>query len=244
MTILEGNIGCGKTTAAKALGRLLGGDTRTLLEPDEKAVGSQGPGNPYLPLYYGGGSTDPEVVQAAMKRWSFPMQIHLLLRRAAIQRLAQDHVVAGCGHALSDRSASGDTVFADVQIKNGFMTPDEAATYEFAFRSVMASILHPNICIMFHADPTTLQRRIARRAEVELGRACEHVIPTSYLEALEHGYDRLGVRLRESGVFVRDVEWNADLDMDAREEAYRSLANLIAHYEPRSRWDYTHGRMA
>jgi len=215
--IVEGLIGSGKTTLSRELGEALGANTLTLFEPDEKGADGKNMGNPYLADYY----ADP-------KRWSFVLQVHQLQARYRMHLQAQWHALQGSGHAVLDRSYFGDTAFARLQLKGGFMSQREFDTYSSIYQAMTASVMLPSICVRVLASPEVCERRVAKRMESETGRKCEQAIDLDYLRGLEQEIDHMVSVLRSMNVTVIDMAWDdARPDPENRCQAVRSLAARI-----------------
>ena len=168
--IIEGNIGAGKSTFAQALSKaiaLYGCAAHYMPEPDET-------NNPFLPLYY----ADP-------KRWAFTMQAHLLSQRYEMTQFAQHGALAGKGWFIMDRSYFGDLYFANVQMKDGFFTPDEYRSYVSLHKAMQANIHFPTAAIFLACEPKTCLTRINKRMTEKAGRACESSIQIGYLQSLQ-----------------------------------------------------------
>lgn len=217
VVIVEGLIGAGKSTLTTELGRALGPETLVLMEPDERNNA-----NPYLADFYGDKA-----------RWSFTMQVHLLGARYQMQLAAQWHAMSGRGHAICDRSYYGDTCFARMMNRTGEISDREFQTYRILYQAMTASVLLPSVCVRLRVDPTTAAERIRRRAAERDGRKAELVIDLDYLRALDHEIDVTVNVLREQGVHVVEVPWNADLQTpEARERVILDLARTVAESRP------------
>lgn len=212
VVVVEGLIGAGKSSLARELGAALGSDTLVLVEPDEKDGR-----NPYLADYY-----------AEPHRWSLPMQVHLLAERYQMQLSAQYHAASGRGHAVIDRSFYGDTCFAHLQVKQGYMTAREFETYARLYRAMTAHVLLPSICLRVLASSSICAGRIRKRMERETGRRCEDAISIDYLHALEVEIDHMVGILRAQGVVTLDVPWGAERDtVETRDETVRDIADRV-----------------
>jgi deoxyadenosine/deoxycytidine kinase len=217
VVIVEGLIGGGKTTLSNELAQALGDTTLVLFEPDEK-----GGANPYLADYY----TDP-------KRWGFTLQVHQLQARFRMHLHAQWHALQGFGHAVLDRSYFGDTAFARLQHKLGWVTDREFNTYSSIYHAMTSAVLLPNVCVRILVSPHTCNDRIASRMKAEKGRKCEQAIDLDYLKALDHEIDHMVGVLRAQGVTILDVPWDVDRDSpEARRSAVEGLADRIRSVDP------------
>jgi len=215
--IVEGMIGAGKSQLTAELGRELGEDTLTLMEPDEKDDA-----NPYLATFY----EDPA-------RWAFTMQMHLLGARYRMHELAQWYVLAGKGDAVLDRSYFGDTCFARLQIRNGSMSRREFETYQQMYHGMTAHVLLPNVCIRLLVSPETSNERIRNRMSEREGRTCEKAIDLQYLKDLDIEITHMTNVLRRQGVLILDVPWDVERKSpEARKRAVEGLASRIRDYEP------------
>jgi deoxyadenosine/deoxycytidine kinase len=170
--IIEGLIGAGKTSLAKAYAALLG-DAKVFLEPAEGA-------NPYLEKYY----EDPG-------RYAMHMQIFLLAKRFRAHTAAQSLVLQGFSNAVADRSNFGDRAFAEVQHTLGYFTDADHATYMELHKDMQRSILYPTCFVYLDAGVDLAIKRINRRKSEIEGRECEDAIDYVYMELLQLEIDRM-----------------------------------------------------
>lgn len=151
-----GNIGSGKTTAAKILSQNLGYELF-----DEPVID-----NRFLKEYY-----------ADMSRWSFTLQMEFLIRRVEHHKLI-DTVKKSC---VQDRSLYEDPeIFAKYLHGLGHMTDNELNLYFEYFDRLNRNLIKPDLIILLQVDCVdTLIKRIRTR-----GRKEEQNITRAFLEGL------------------------------------------------------------
>ncbi len=159
---IEGIIGCGKTTLTKTISRTL--NYRAIYEPVNLEL---------LEMFY-----------KDQDRWAFAMQIDLLHRRFALQKLGSFESITGRGVVI-DRGLPGDRVFAKMLYKDGKMDRIEWAIYERAYSVMTNSLIPPSIIIFMDVTPGMARERIRNRdRKAERG----DLVPLAYLQELEVGY--------------------------------------------------------
>ena len=156
---ISGLIGAGKSTLAKALGKEMGIDV--YYEPVMD--------NEYLQDFY----TD-------MKKYSFPMQIHLLNKRYE----QQQQIIWSKKGAIQDRTIYEDSVFAKMLWKTGKMEKRDYKTYKELFENISNFMKHPNLIGHLDVDVEVSMRRIKER-----NLDCETGITIEYLKSLKEEYD-------------------------------------------------------
>ncbi|MFP4599436.1 MAG: deoxynucleoside kinase [Persicimonas sp.] len=158
---LAGNIGAGKSTAARILARHYGFELfhEPVLE------------NRFLKSYY-----------KNMTRWSFTLQMEFLLRRIEHHMLIERHR----GSCIQDRTLIEDPeIFAKYLHGLGHMTDEELDLYFDYFQRFNAQVSQPDKVILLHTpDVNVLLRRIAQR-----GREEESGITAEFLRGLNGYYD-------------------------------------------------------
>lgn len=200
---VEGLIGAGKTTLAHQLAERLG--FQKFLEPVDT--------NPYLERFY----EDP-------KRWAFPMQLHLMFYRYAMQQQASWQAVLGQGSVL-DRGLPGDRVFCKLHMHAGNMDELEWQTYEMGYDIMAANLRVPSLILFLDVEPEIAMERIQTRA-----RTAEVGISLDYLRTLRAGYYDLlsdidsGRHVWVHGMKVVRWSWNSPHQpIDPIEEEVRRL---------------------
>ena len=141
---MAGNIGAGKTTAAKLISQHLGFELF-----DEPVID-----NRFLRDYY-----------AEMRRWSFTLQLEFLIRRVEHHELIRT-VPKSC---VQDRSLVEDPeVFAKYLHGLGFMDDRELDLYFEYFNRLNRELLHPDLIFILTVDRVeSLLERIRRRGRKE-----------------------------------------------------------------------------
>ena len=156
---ISGLIGAGKTTLAKALGKVL--NLPVYYEPVIE--------NEYLEDFY-----------RDMKRYSFSFQIYLLNCRF---RQHQQVLWNGTG-GIQDRTLYEDSIFAKVLYEEGNMEEREYKTYLNLFKSMSNFMKKNTLIIHLDCKPEESLERIKKRA-----RGCETGISLEYLTKLYNGYE-------------------------------------------------------
>jgi deoxyadenosine/deoxycytidine kinase len=143
---MAGNIGCGKTTAAKLMSQTFGFELF-----DEPVID-----NRFLKDYY-----------LDMRRWSFTLQLEFLIRRVEHHELIRK-VPKSC---IQDRTLYEDPeIFAKYLHGLGFMDDRELDLYYEYFNRLNRDLKKPDLIIILETDSVdTLLKRIRTRAREEEG---------------------------------------------------------------------------
>ena len=157
--LTAGNIGSGKTSLTRRLGKHLGWETRFESVAD----------NPYLADFY-----------ADMRQWAFHLQIFFLGHRAE-QHLA----MAQAPHsAIADRSIYEDAfIFARALHHLDNLTELDYQSYRRLFDLVVVGLPRPDLLIYLKTPAPVLLERIRQR-----GRTIENGLTADYLTLLEGFY--------------------------------------------------------
>ncbi len=194
---LAGNIGVGKTTAAKLISQRFG-----LELFDEPVID-----NRFLSDYYGD-----------MRRWSFTLQLEFLIRRVEHHELIRT-VPKSC---IQDRTLYEDPeVFAKYLHGLGYMDNRELDLYFEYFHRLNRELLHPDLILMLTVDRIqTLRHRIRTR-----GRKEEAGIDEAFLAGLNAYYftfpqvcqKKYGIPLHQINVEQLDIRSSEGKDTFCRE---------------------------
>jgi Deoxynucleoside kinases len=134
--VIEGPIGAGKTSLARALADACGGSL-VLEDPDA---------NPFLPRFY----------QNA-ERYALPAQLFFLFQRVnQLRELNQSDLFRGL--AISDFMLDKDPLFAALTLKD-----DELMLYRQVYAHLQPQVPPPDLVIYLQASPATLVERVRRR---------------------------------------------------------------------------------
>lgn len=134
--VVEGPIGAGKTSLARAMSDATGA-ALMLEDPDD---------NPFLPKFY----QDAE-------RYALPTQLFFLFQRAnQVRELNQSDLFRHV--TISDFMLDKDPLFARLTLKD-----DELKLYEQIFSHLQPQAPTPDLVIYLQAQPATLIERVQRR---------------------------------------------------------------------------------
>jgi deoxyadenosine/deoxycytidine kinase len=163
--VVEGPIGCGKTSLAKRLAQRLGAST--LLE-DPKA-------NPFLPLFY-----------RDMRRYALPTQLFFLFQRVGqLEQLKQPDLFGK--PIVADFTLAKDPLFARLTLDDA-----EYQLYSKIFDHVRPQAPVPDLVIYLQASIDTLVHRVKKRGNPgEAGIAEEYLrnLSEAYMRYFHHYSD-------------------------------------------------------
>lgn len=163
--VVEGPIGCGKTSLAQRLARRLGAGT--LLE-DPKA-------NPFLPLFY-----------RDMRRYALPTQLFFLFQRVGqLEQLKQPDLFGK--PVVADFTLAKDPLFARLTLDDA-----EYQLYSKIFDHVKPQAPVPDLVIYLQASIDTLVHRVKKRGNPgEAGIAEEYLrnLSEAYMRYFHHYSD-------------------------------------------------------
>ncbi|MBW7867809.1 MAG: deoxynucleoside kinase [Brumimicrobium sp.] len=161
MILIDGVVGCGKTTLGKQLAKYMDIPLYEELQKDYTMN--------LLERFY-----------ADKKRWAFTLQIHFLNERfRMIKEISESGELA-----FLDRSIFGDRIFASMLNEDGFMTDEEYETYSTLLDNMLEHVSKPQKLVYIHCDVDTAVERIQLR-----GRGMEQSTPVHYWKRLNEKYN-------------------------------------------------------
>ena len=174
---LAGNIGSGKTTLTRILGKHFGWDTHYEDVDD----------NPYLNDFY-----------ADMQRWSFNLQIYFLNSRfnQVLEIRNSQRTV------IQDRTIYEDAyIFAPNLHSMGLMSTRDFENYYTLFNLMASLVQPPDLTIYLRASVPTLVNQIQRR-----GRKYENSIRLDYLKRLNERYESWVETYKDGKMLIVDAD--------------------------------------
>jgi len=196
--VVEGTVGCGKTTLAKFLSEklkiklyeeLLSVDTNTLLEKFYKDQG----------------------------RWSFALQVHFLNERF---RMIKE--INNIGSGILDRSIYGDNIFAQLLNDGDNMTNEEYRTYSTLLNNMLGHVSPPDLMVYLKCKTSTAVDRINKRNRGE-----ESHVDLSYWEKLNTKYNKWYDKYNESEKMIIEVDNFDVFDETQREDVLNKIIDKL-----------------
>lgn len=181
--IVEGNIGCGKTTFLKSMQKYI---TEVLQKKCE--IYSEPINKDFLDMYI-----------ANRKKYAFPFQIvvsreRVCLLNLAFQRIQNEEIII-----LMDRGLQGDFIFASVQSYDGYLTDDEWLVY----KSMYSNPELPNTKVIYLKTlPEVAYSRILERNISEEVKGYD----LGYISKL-HEFHEMHISAHKT------FDWNAKMDL-------------------------------
>lgn len=174
---VAGNIGSGKTTLTRILGKHFGWDTH-FEDVDD---------NPYLNDFY-----------ADMQRWSFNLQVYFLNSRfnQVLDIRNSEKTV------IQDRTIYEDAyIFAPNLHSMGLMSTRDFENYYTLFNLMVSLVQPPDLVIYLRASVPTLVNQIQKR-----GRKYEDSIRLDYLKRLSERYESWIETYKDGKLLVVDAD--------------------------------------
>lgn len=174
---VAGNVGAGKSTLTRMVGKKLGFDTHF-----EKVYG-----NPYLSDFY-----------KDQKKWGFHLQLYFLAQRFK----QQEEIHKNGRNNIQDRSIYEDVeIFAKNLRDNGLMEERDFETYKELFYQTTSYLQKPDLMIYLTGSFDKVLERINKR-----GRDIEKQVDTDYWRSLHLYYEKWMPTYNLSPVLYVDID--------------------------------------
>lgn len=194
--VVEGTVGCGKTTFGKFLSEKIN------IKLYEELVNSDTP--VLLDKFY-----------KKQKRWSFALQIHFLNERF---RMIKD--INKLKSGILDRSIYGDSIFAQLLHEDDKMSKEEYNTYKTLLNNMLEHVEPPQLMIYLKCSTETAIQRIATR-----NRGIESEVPINYWMRLNDKYESWFNEYNLSEKLCLNVDDFNVFDEKQREEYLNIIVN-------------------
>lgn len=195
--VVEGTVGCGKTTLAKFLAEkiqiklfeeLSNKDTTVLLDDFYKN----------------------------QKRWSFALQVHFLNERfRMIKQINKEE------KGILDRSIYGDKIFAKMLHDDDKMTTEEYNTYDTLLSNMLEHVKPPHIMVYLQCSTNVAIERLNKR-----DRGIESDVPLSYWKNLNNKYEEWYDNYSESDKMILNVDNFDVFNTEQRENILNKIINF------------------
>lgn len=196
--VIEGTVGCGKTTLAKYLSEYTG------IKLYEELINEDT--NTLLNKFYND-----------LKRWSFPLQIHYLNERFnMIKNINKNN------NGILDRSIYGDKIFAQMLNEDGNMTNEEYRTYISLLDNMLEHVTPPELIVYLKCSTKIAIDRLNGR-----NRGSEKNVPISYWTRLNEKYDEWYNNFDLSNKIIIDVDNFNIFDYNERNGIFKNILNEI-----------------
>lgn len=196
--VIEGTVGCGKTTFATFLSEKLNIKLyEELLSKDTNIL---------LDKFY-----------ADQSRWSFALQVHFLNERFKMIK-----EINRIGNGISDRSIYGDSIFAKLLNENSNMTNEEYNTYYTLLNNMLEHVNPPDLMIYLKCSTPVAISRINNR-----NRGIENDVPFSYWDGLNNKYDDWYQTYNASKKMCVEVDNFDVFDKKQREEVFKQIEHQL-----------------
>ena len=194
ITVVEGNVGAGKTTFIKALSEYLNDGTGSVVVYYEPIFPE------YLQLYL-----------SNIPKYAFMFQSMMIQARINIFENAMRDVKSGA-YVIIDRSIYGDIAFAQMQIKEGYFTAEEEATYNtLVAKSIIKFNEFQNLKTFYlSCMPGTCFQRVKKRGIPEEIKAYTY----EYLSKLDEAYDTIMEEYSAKYHNITYYNWDPDVDLN------------------------------
>lgn len=198
MIVIEGTVGCGKTTFGNFLSELIN------IKMYEELVNNDT--NVLLDKFY-----------AKQKRWAFALQIHFLNDRFKMIK-----EINKLESGILDRSIYGDSIFAELLHEDDKMSKEEYNTYKSLLNNMLEHITPPQLLIYLECSTDTAIQRIAKR-----NRGIETEVPINYWLRLNEKYDSWYNNYNLSEKICLNVDNFNIFDEKQREEFLNVIVNKL-----------------
>lgn len=194
--VIEGTVGCGKTTLAKFLSE----KTQIILFEELSNKDT----TKLLNDFY-----------ANQTRWSFALQVHFLNER--FKMIKQINKMSS---GILDRSIYGDKIFAQMLHEDDKMTHEEYNTYDTLLDNMLEHVNPPNLVVYLKCSTKTAIERLNNR-----NRGIESEVPLTYWEKLNQKYEEWYNNYSYSDKITINVDNFDVFDVEQREIILNKIIN-------------------